>query len=34
MDDISVLNYLNDQKRTNAECAAEWIEIESLFNDK
>lgn len=34
MGDINVLNYLNDQKRTNAECAAEWIEIESLFNDK
>ncbi|KAG4071506.1 hypothetical protein HA402_011660 [Bradysia odoriphaga] len=34
MGDPKVMNYLNDQKRTNAECAAELIEIESLFNDQ
>lgn len=34
MDDINVWNYLSEQKKTNAEFAAEWTEIESLFNDK
>ncbi|XP_037029053.1 26S proteasome non-ATPase regulatory subunit 13 homolog A-like [Bradysia coprophila] len=34
MGEIKVLNYLNDQKRTNAECTAELIEIESLFNEQ